>query len=85
MEYGFLLAMRGPMATPEAMATLARRGEEMGFDIIGLSDHIVIPRSFSSRYPYSETGEFIGGATGIGEASDYLELLATASFLAGQT
>ena len=85
MEYGFALATRGPMATPEALATLARRGEEMGFDIISLSDHIVMPRSFSSRYPYSETGEFIGGGSGIGEASDYLELLATASFLAGQT
>jgi len=85
VEYGFALATRGPMATPEALAILSGRGEQLGFDIISLSDHIVIPRNFRSRYPYSETGEFIGGGAGIGEASDYLELLATASFLAGHT
>jgi len=85
VEYGFALATRGSMATPEALAILASRGEQLGFDIISLSDHIVIPNNFHSRYPYSETGEFIGGGSGIGEASDYLELLATASFLAGHT
>jgi probable F420-dependent oxidoreductase len=78
LEYGFKIPTSGPLANPEAIATLARSGEQMGFGIIGVSDHIVIPRSIRSRYPYSESGEF-GGS---GECMDQLTLL---SFLAGKT
>ena len=79
MEYGFKIPTGGALATPEAISTLARRGEEMGFDLIGVSDHVVIPRDIKSRYPYSETGEFSGGS---GECLDQLTVL---SFLAGVT
>ena len=78
MEYGFKIPTSGPLADPEAIATLARSGEQMGFGIIGVSDHIVIPRRINSRYPYSESGEFGGSA----ECMDQLTLL---SFLAGKT
>ena len=78
MEYGFSVPNRGPMATPQDMAALARRGEEMGFGIIIVPDHIVIPASIASRYPYSPSGEY----TGTGEC---LEQLTTLSFLAGHT
>ena len=44
------------------------------------TDHIVIPRAFSSRYPYSESGEWPGG-----QAGSYLEPIALLGFLAGQT
>ena len=80
MEFGFGVPTRGPLATPENIGELARRGEEMGFDIVSVSDHIVVPNDISSRYPYSETGEFAGGAVG-----SYLEQLAALSFVAGQT
>jgi probable F420-dependent oxidoreductase len=50
----------------------------MGFDIISASDHIVIPKGISSRYPYSATGLF-------GDAIEYLELLTTLTFVASQT
>ena len=78
MEYGFGVPTRGPLATPDNLITLAQRGEEMEFSIISVSDHIVIPRSIDSRYPYSPTGEF----TGSGECLEQLTLL---SFLASQT
>ena len=80
MEFGFGVPNRGPLATTENMITLAQRGEEMGFDILSVSDHIVVPRNIESRYPYSQTGEFPSGATG-----DYLEQLTTLGFLAGAT
>ena len=79
MEYGFNVPSGGPLATPDAIAALARRGEELGFGLIGVSDHIVIPRRIRSRYPYTESGEF---ASSPGEFLDQLVLL---SFLAGQT
>lgn len=78
MEYGFSVPTRGPMATPANMALLAKRGEGMGFEIINVSDHIVIPRAIASTYPYSPTGEFAG-------TGECLEQLTTLSFLAGQT
>ena len=80
MECGFGLPTRGPLSSPEHLVTLAQRGEEMGFNIISVSDHVVIPRSIDSRYPYSETGEFAGGDSGA-----CLEQLTTLSFLAQAT
>jgi probable F420-dependent oxidoreductase len=68
------------MATPESMAKLAHKGEELGFAIISVSDHIIIPKAIASTYPYNESGTFMGSATG-----DYLEQLTVLTFLAGAT
>ena len=78
MEFGFSLPSGGPMATPETLARLARRGEELGFAYAGVSDHVVIPRDIESRYPYSESGEFSGSA-------HILDQLTVVSFVAGVT
>lgn len=80
MEFGFAEPTRGALATPSVLSTIARRGEELGFGFIAISDHVVIPRNIESRYPYSETGEFAAAAAG--ECLDQLTML---SFLAGQT
>ena len=58
MKYGFTLPGRGPLATPERLGTLARKGEELGYDTLYTGDHILVPRSISSPYPYTESGEF---------------------------
>ena len=79
MNYGFGIPTGGPLATPDAIGTLARGGERMGFGVIGVSDHIIVPKSIASRYPYSEDGSF---GVGVGE---YLEQLTLLSFLAGET
>jgi probable F420-dependent oxidoreductase len=80
MRYGFTLPGRGPLATPDALAAIARRGEELGYHLLLFGDHIVVPRHIASPYPYTETGEFPGSASG--EAMEQLTVLA---FLAGQT
>jgi probable F420-dependent oxidoreductase len=80
MEFGFGIPMRGPMATPEGIATLARTGEELGFAMMTVSDHIVIPKTIASTYPYNESGSFTGGQSG-----EYLEQLSLLSFLVGIT
>ncbi len=64
MEFGFSLPTRGPLATPEALRTLASRGEDLGFAIIGVPDHVVIPRDIAPHYPYSDTGAFPGSDSG---------------------
>ncbi len=80
MKYGFTVPSRGPLATPDSLVTIARRGEELGYDSISIGDHIVIPRNIDSTYPYTEGGEFPGGASGAS-----MEQLNVLSFLAGQT
>lgn len=80
MKYGFTLPGRGPLATPDSLATLARRGEELGFDLVLFGDHIVVPRHIVSTYPYTEGGEFPGSTSGVA-----MEQLTVLAFLAGQT
>ncbi len=80
MKYGFTLPGRGPLATPERLGMLARKGEEFGFDALLTGDHILVPKTIASPYPYTENGEFPG--SGSGESMEQLTLL---SFLAGQT
>ena len=80
MKFGFNVPGYGPLATPDNLSTLARRGEEMGFDTICVTDHTVIPNSVTAVYPYNEAGEYYGG-----ETTDYLEMLVTLSFLISQT
>jgi probable F420-dependent oxidoreductase len=80
MEFGFGLPTRGPMAAPQSLATLARTGEELGFAIISVSDHIIIPKAINSTYPYNESGTFAGSPSG-----ECLEQLSLLSFLVGVT
>ena len=80
MKYGFTLPGRGPMASPERLGTIARRGEDLGFDCLLTGDHILVPKNISSPYPYTEGGEFPGSDSG--ESMEQITLL---SYIAGQT
>ena len=63
MKIGFNAPIAGSLAQPETLTRICVGGEAMGFDFATFSDHIVIPTRIAARYPYSETGEFPGGAT----------------------
>lgn len=80
MEFGFGVPSRGPLASLENIVALAQKGEELGFDIITVSDHIVVPNNIESIYPYNETGEFTSSQSG-----EYMEQLTTIAYLAGVT
>jgi probable F420-dependent oxidoreductase len=64
MDIGLTIPTRGPLATREGIEAMARQAETLGFDHLSLSDHLVVPRSIDSRYPYSESGEWAGAASG---------------------
>jgi probable F420-dependent oxidoreductase len=64
MDVGLTIPTRGPLATRQGIETMARRAEELGFAHLSLSDHVVVPRKIDSRYPYSESGEWAGAASG---------------------
>jgi probable F420-dependent oxidoreductase len=64
MDFGLHLGTRGAAANPDGLRALAQHAEAMGLAYLGLSDHIVIARNIDSRYPYNESGEWPGVATG---------------------
>ena len=52
MPVGVTLPNYGPLAGAAALARLALRAEEVGFDSIWVADHLVIPCEVGSIYPF---------------------------------
>jgi probable F420-dependent oxidoreductase len=50
MQFGLSLPHFRQVATPEAIRRVAQRAEQLGFDGIWVSDHIVIPHSAVDRF-----------------------------------
>jgi probable F420-dependent oxidoreductase len=80
MEFGCHLPVYGPAATREVLLPFARRMEALGYDSLWASDHIVIPYTIASRYPYSATGAFP-----LPPATNFLEPLTALALVAGAT
>jgi probable F420-dependent oxidoreductase len=58
MQFGVQLPHFGPWHDGATMRRFALAVEEMGYDSVWVSDHIVFPVGFESQYPYSDTGAF---------------------------
>ena len=80
MHFGFALPGRGPLATPDVLVKLARKADDLRYASIFVTDHVVIPTTQTTPYPYATTGKFASDWT-----NGYLEPLALMSFLAGET
>ncbi|MCS6926082.1 MAG: TIGR03619 family F420-dependent LLM class oxidoreductase, partial [Candidatus Binatia bacterium] len=84
MKFGMFLPSFGPLASGPAavdtLLTIAQKAEDLGFDSLWVPDHIVIPTTIKSRYPYNDTGRFP-----ISAATSFLEPLSVLGFLAGVT
>ena len=80
MEIGVHLPHIGPLANRDALIDFARFAEERGFDSLWVSDHVVVPRTITSAYPYSPDGRFP-----IPPDLPFLEPLATLLFAAAVT
>ena len=81
MEFGFGVPSRGPLASLDNLVALAQKGEELEFDIISVSDHVVVPNSIDSTYPYNESGEFTSSQSTVSTWSSW----SPSSYLAGVT
>jgi len=78
MRYGFYLPTRGAEATPAAIEALVQRAEALGFSSVVIADHIVLPVTMSSKYPYTISGAFPSDG-------DSMEQLALMAFVAAKT
>ena len=81
MQIGCSAPTSGPLIEPDSLLRIATEAESLGFDYVTVSDHVMIPTSIASRYPYSDSGEFPSGAA----AAARLEQLTAATFIAAAT
>ena len=80
MRFGFALPGRGPLARADVLVKLAEKADTLRYSSIFVTDHVVIPVTYDSTYPYATSGRPAGDWT-----QGYLEPLALMSFLAGAT
>ena len=62
LELGFQIPCRGPLARVDVVSRLARTADALGYSVLTISDHIVLPTHASAPYPYDNSGAFPGGA-----------------------
>lgn len=74
MKFGMTIPNFGPLARREPIMAIARQGEALGFNLMAMADHLVIPKNWSSPYPYSASGTV--DAFDGGDCLDPLALLA---------
>ncbi|MCH8226079.1 MAG: LLM class F420-dependent oxidoreductase [Chloroflexi bacterium] len=80
VTFGCSLPTAGALASPENLRSLAQRAEDLGFDSVWVSDHVVVPRHVESFYPYAPDG-----VPTFRPDLPYFEPLAALNFLAGCT
>jgi len=80
MQIGCSAPTSGALIAPDSLVRIATEAEMLGYDYVTVSDHVMIPTSIASRYPYSDSGEFPSGA-----AAARLEQLTAATFIAAST
>jgi len=78
IQFGWSLQGRGLLAGREAITTLAKRADALGYDSVWVTDRLVIPTAGTTSYPYSATGGFP-----IGPDEPWLEALTAVTYRVG--
>ncbi|MFN8559542.1 MAG: TIGR03619 family F420-dependent LLM class oxidoreductase [Dehalococcoidia bacterium] len=80
MRIGIQPTNVGPQSAPALMTEVAELADTLGFDTLQVTDHVVVPVEYSSRYPYDTTGRMRASPD-----TDYFEPLSLLGYLAGRT
>jgi probable F420-dependent oxidoreductase len=75
-----MLPTSGSTMDPSALGALAQAAEDLGFDSVWLDDHVVIPETVTTSYPYRADGSFATAPD-----QPFLEPIASLAYLAGVT
>jgi len=68
------------MAGPDQLRSVAQRAEDLGYDHVWVSDHIILPKKVDSFYPYAADG-----VATFKPDEPYFEPLAALNYIAGCT
>jgi probable F420-dependent oxidoreductase len=55
-----MFANVGPFGQPEGLVHLAQTAESVGFESLWTVEHVVVPKGYQSKYPYSPDGRMPG-------------------------
>ncbi|WP_420451134.1 LLM class F420-dependent oxidoreductase [Ilumatobacter sp.] len=80
MKLGVAFANTGPFAEAEGVVALATAAERAGIESLWTVEHVIWPREYDSRYPYSPSGKMPGD-----ESSAIPDPLIWLSFVAART
>jgi probable F420-dependent oxidoreductase len=80
VRLGFQVVNSGPLARRDDVLAIAERAEALGYASLVVTDHLVIPHTIRSRYPYDRSGQFFAAPE-----DGYLDALSTLAFLAAAT
>jgi probable F420-dependent oxidoreductase len=89
VKWGLLSAMSGPFVEPDMAQVEVTAAEEAGFESVWSGEHIVMPLSYESAYPFSDDGKYRSlGASDRAKTGDdtaWAELLTWSAFAAALT
>ena len=80
MKIGVHVVNACPWATAESIASLGMRAEALGFDLLWVSDQVVIPSELRSSFSYGTTGQYAIEAN-----QNFFEAISVLTYLAGRT
>ena len=60
MKFGIMFANTGWFTRPEHAAELAVAAEEVGIESLWTVEHVVVPKTYDSVYPYNKAGKLPG-------------------------
>jgi len=83
MEFGCHLPIIGNTATRENIVRFAQRMEALGYDSVWVRDHVVLPWTSESQYPYTHISP--SGQYPVAPGENLLEPLTTLALVAGVT
>jgi probable F420-dependent oxidoreductase len=80
MQVGVMAPQMGHNATAAAMREIGQAAEELGFASVWTADHVVLPRTYESEYPFNDDHRFP-----MPGARPFLDMFPTLGFLAAST
>lgn len=81
MKYGLFIQTTGRGQTdPASISAIAEAADRLGFDTAWIGDHIVVPETIESRYPFTRSGTFP-----MKYSDPFLEPLSTITFVLAKT
>jgi probable F420-dependent oxidoreductase len=80
MKIGMMVPHAGLDASPAAIKDVAQAAEDLGLDSLWATDHVILPKTYSSPYPFRPDQKMRWSG-----AEPYYELFATLAFLSAAT
>jgi probable F420-dependent oxidoreductase len=62
MKFALQAVGCGSTARPEPLALVAEKAEALGFESVWVPEHLAVPMTMRTPYPYAADGQFPGGA-----------------------